>query len=160
MGREIFAQIRNKLPDLDDENYSWDKDANRFWESNGVVCGRNDATGYICTSTDESGCFAVLEGDNLKSILEALKRYAKEDHDEIDMVRNRLKRLRKAQQNARNYEEFNSFDEEIDNCKSWLKSEAYSPADHLLEMIDEVLKEYNSGKYDTSKCKPYLVVSE
>ena len=160
MGREIFAQIRDRLPNFEDENYDWDKDPNKFWESSDVVCGRDDATGYICMRTDESGVFAVLEGDNLKYILEEVKGYAKKDHDEIDMVRNRLKRLRKAQQNARNYEEFNSFDEEIENCKDWLKRESYSRAEHLLEMIDEVLKEYNSGKYDTSKCKPYLVVSE
>lgn len=160
MGREIFAQIRDKLPNFEDENYSWDKDPNKLWESNDVICGRDDATGYICSRTDESGYFAVLEGDNLKYILEEVKGYAKEDRDEIDMVRNRLKRLRKAQQNARNYEEFNSFDEEIENCKGWLKRESYSRAEHLLEMIDEVLKEYNSGKYDTGECKPYLVVSE
>lgn len=160
MGREIFAQIRDKLPNFEDENYSWDKDPNKLWESNDVICGRDDATAYICSRTDESDVFAVLEGDNLKYILEEVKGYAKEDRDEIDGVRNRLKRLRKAQQNARNYEEFNSFDEEIENCEGWLKRENYSRAEHLLEMIDEVLKEYNSGKYDTSKCKPYLVVSE
>lgn len=160
MGREIYSQIRDKLPDLEDENYSWDKDPNKLWESDDVVCGRDDATGCICSHTDENGYFAVLEGDNLKYILEDLKGYAKDDRDEIEMVRNRLKRLRKAQQNARNYEEFNSFDVEIENCKKWLKREAYSSAEHLLEMIDKVVKECNSGKYDTSKCKPYLVVSE
>lgn len=160
MGREIFTQIRDKLPDFEDENYDWDKDPNKLWESAERICGRDDTTNCIRSRTDESGMFAVLEGDNLKYILEEVKGYAKDDRDEIDMVRNRLKRLRKAQQNARNYREFNSFDVEIENCKGWLKREAYSSAEDLLGMIDEVLKEYNSGKYDTSKCKPYLVVSE
>ncbi len=160
MGREIFGEIRDQLPDSKNENYDYDKDPHVLWTSERYVCGRDSATSYICARTDDSGSYAILEGKNLEYILERLKECVQEDHDEIDNVKARLERLFVAQKNARNYEEFNSFDDDIDNCREWLKDEAYSRAESLLALIDETLQEYQTGKYDTEKSKPYLVVSE
>lgn len=160
MGREITAEIRETLADFNDKNFDYDKDTRVLWQSEGWVCGRDSATNYICLCTDRSGVYACLEGGNLKRIQEEIQEYAQKDRDEIRRVKSRLEGLLAARKNARNYAEFSSFDEPIDECQEWLKQESFSRAEALLALIDEVLQEYKSGKYDTKKCDPYLVVSE
>ena len=164
MGREIYAQIRDTdAYDEETEGYGL-ANSHVAWDStegslNLFVCGRDDATGYIAAQANEDG-FVALVGDEVKDILDAVKEYSHEDHREISKVRKRLKAIEAARKNARNYEEFASFDEEIDNCREWLEHESYSRADGLLEIIGAVLGEYSKEKYDKTKYKPYLVVSE
>ena len=163
MGREIFAQIRD-IDHYDEEVEDFnDKNPHVAWDSSDkplglFVCGRDDATGYVAARAEDS--FLLLEGSSLERALEAIKGFSRRDHNEISKVRRRLKSLEAARKNSRNYQEFASFDEEIENCRSWLEEESSSSADILLDIIKETLKEYGSGKYDRSKWKPYLVVSE
>lgn len=160
MGREITAEIRERLADLHDKNFDYDKDTRVLWQSEGWVCGRDSTTNYICLHTDNSGVYVCLKEKNLENIREKVQEDAQEDRDEIRRVKFRLEGLFAARKNARNYAEFSSFDEPIDACQEWLKQESFSRAEALLALIDEVLQEYQSGKYDMKKCSPYLVVSE
>lgn len=163
MGREIYAQLRDideydeKVEDRGKQNphVAWDSEHSpgEKW-----ICGFDEATNLVAHRANEHG-YLLLEGTDLEYLRKELESKRAHDQQEVLEHQKYLQDLCVARKNARNYKEFSSFDEPIEEYKRWLEENSWSRAASLLDLINEILREYNSCRYD-AKFKPYLVVSE
>ena len=154
MGREIWCKITDK-----DGSEVWNSaDERQEW-----VCGRDNATTYIASLVDrdeevEDGCCVDITRENaFESARESLMEYYDQDKREIDKAKRELNDLLTARRNARDYKEFCSFGQAIEDTEDWLASEDFSRAGSLVAMMDHARAALKDRFPDGNL---YFVVSE
>ena len=154
MGREIFCQIREAGKSYNEA----------LWDSADMldqfVCGRDDATSYIAIQGGKEGEVDISAFADREKIRAQLKEYAARDKREIDKAKDTLRDLKAARRNARNYDEFSSFNDVVEGTEEWIEHESWSRAQMLIDLINDSAEEFTKHKLKYRKAKLYLVVSE
>lgn len=138
MGREISCEVRRK--DSDERIWGSYEDQDMF------VCGRDDATTFILSLADESGEIDYLP--KMGWIDSSLAAYAAKDRGEINKAKQYLADMVCARKNARNYREFSSFNNPIENTEEWIRDNDWSRAESLVEMLNLAKKAYAAAEAD------------
>ena len=154
MGREIYCQLRK-------DGQTWENPA---WDSASAaelfVCGRDDATNFVAMHAGEDCEICLSDPEEMRVVVRELRSYAKKDTDEIDRAKGYLRELKAARRNARNLEEFESFNPEIERSEECIQEESWSRAKSVIDMINTALSVKKAHPFKYAKTKLYLVVSE
>lgn len=171
MGREIYCEIRKKTPivaasSADSDEYGYDEEDRSCvkWDSaeNGgmYVCGRDDATNYLSCLGGNEGLIPIRGKGELHKILDELETYAKADEKEIDKAKQCLRDLKSARRNARNYKDFSSFTDAIEDVERWIEDNDWSRALILMRIITHSYEEFSKHPLKYRGCELCIVISE
>jgi len=158
------------------------KDKIEFFD--GYTCGRDYATEYILSlynhtwkahgeyteeQIDKFNDFERAEYFSIpfelkqehdmnlvKDIMERLCEYSDKDMEEIDKAYEELDSLKEAKKNCKSFDDYQKFNEAIDNVKNWLDNEDYSRAKSILEDIQDVLYKVESLKTENKAIYDYF----
>lgn len=149
MSREIYCEIR-------------DSSNKEIWNSADddlFVCGRDDVTDHLSGLADDNCDIDITSAEEFDKIRSFLLEQKKDEIKQVSVFTRRLEDALRARQNARNAEEFCSFDSLIDEAQYEIEEHQYSTAKLLLEIIDrgkELLLDHKLSE----GCSLFIVVSE
>ena len=135
----------------------------------GYTCGRDSATEYIqglynntwkahggyteeqidsFNDFERADYFSIhyeLKQDHdmtlVKDIMDRLREYSDEDEKEIKKAYEELESLKEAKKNCKSFDDYQKFNNAIDDVQAWLDNEDYSRAGSILKGIQDVLYE-------------------
>lgn len=149
MSREIYCEIR-------------DSSNKEIWNSADddlFVCGRDDVTDHLSGLADDDCDIDITSTEEFDKVHSFLSDQRECEMKQASIFMRRLEDACMARRNARNAEEFRSFDSLIDEAQYEMEEHRDSTAKLLLEIIDR-------GKVLLSKhrlsgsCSLFIVVSE
>jgi len=150
MSREIYCEIRGS---------SNKKIWNSADDDDLFVCGRDDVTDHLSSLAGDDCDIDITSAEEFNKIHSFLSDQREREMKQVSVFTRRLEDASMARRNARNAEEFYSFDPLIEEAQYEIEENRDSRAKLLLEMIDRgkglLLKYQLSGG-----CSLFIVVSE